>query len=264
MIDVRRYGDAGPLVYVLHGGPGAPGYMAPVARELAERGFRVLEPLQRPSGGEPLTVENHISDLREAVDAHGEGAPAALVGSSWGAMLALAFAAAHPDLVASIVLVGSGTFDQPARERFQALCQARLSPETRRRSDQLKQAADTDAALAEAAALELSAYGYDMTTTDLEMVAVDARANTETMADWHRLVDEGVYPASFAAITSPVLMLHGDYDPHPGNMIRDSLRPYLPKLEYIELQRGGHYPWFERHARVPFFEALERWLRNGV
>ena len=53
MIEVRRYGARGPAVIVLHGGPGAPGAMAPVARALADD-FMVLEPLQRPSGGEPL------------------------------------------------------------------------------------------------------------------------------------------------------------------------------------------------------------------
>jgi hypothetical protein len=34
-----------------------------------------------------------------------------------------------------------------------------------------------------------------------------------------RLQDHGVYPAAFSAIRSPVLMLHGAVDPHPGRMI---------------------------------------------
>ena len=36
MIEVRRYGSGGPTVMMLHGGPGAPGYMAPVALELRQ------------------------------------------------------------------------------------------------------------------------------------------------------------------------------------------------------------------------------------
>jgi len=40
-----------------------------------------------------------------------------------------------------------------------------------------------------------------------------------------QLQEAGVYPAAFAAITSPVLMLHSTYDPHPGQMIRASLAP---------------------------------------
>jgi len=71
---------------------------------------------------------------------------------------------------------------------------------------------------------------------------------------------EGVYPAAFAAIDVPVLMLHGTADPHPGPMIRASLTPYLPQLEYREWERCGHYPWLERAARGPFFEFLRQWL----
>jgi pimeloyl-ACP methyl ester carboxylesterase len=75
-----------------------------------------------------------------------------------------------------------------------------------------------------------------------------------------RLQAEGVYPRSFAAIESPVLMLHGADDPHPGAMIRDSLTPYLPQLEYRELERCGHYPWLERAAHDEFFATLREWL----
>ncbi|MBI2299579.1 MAG: hypothetical protein HYU66_11675 [Armatimonadetes bacterium] len=57
-----------------------------------------------------------------------------------------------------------------------------------------------------------------------------------------------------------MLMLHGDWDPHPGRMIRDGLLPNLPHLEYAELERCGHRPWAERHARAPFFAALRAWL----
>src|SRR4051794_21081262 len=120
MIEVRRYGANGPLVAVLHGGPGAPGYMEPVARALADE-FVVLEPLQRPSGGEPLTVARHVADLQEVVEALGAHARPALIGSSWGGMLALAYAAAHPDAAGPIVIIGSGTFDPTARARMHAI-----------------------------------------------------------------------------------------------------------------------------------------------
>ena len=38
----------------------------------------------------------------------------------------------------------------------------------------------------------------------------------------------------------PVLMLHGAQDPHPGDLVRDSLAPHLGSLEYVELERCGH------------------------
>ncbi len=56
----------------------------------------------------------------------------------------------------------------------------------------------------------------------------DLKAHEETWSDMRKLQDDGTYPNAFAPIGSPVLMLHGQYDPHPGEMIRDSLLPYLP------------------------------------
>ena len=54
----RKHGTEPYKVAVIHGGPGAPGEMAPVARELAHS-VGVLEPFQ--SGD---TVEKQVEELR--------------------------------------------------------------------------------------------------------------------------------------------------------------------------------------------------------
>ncbi|MBM3949098.1 MAG: hypothetical protein FJ312_07650 [SAR202 cluster bacterium] len=77
------------------------------------------------------------------------------------------------------------------------------------------------------------------------------------------LQHEGVYPQAFAAIKVPVLMLHGAFDPHPGRLIRDSLAPHLPQLQYHEWERCGHYPWLENHVRDEFFSVLRTWLSEA-
>jgi len=115
-IQVREYGSSGPPVVLLHGGPGAAGYMAPVARQLADS-LRVLEPLQRRREDEPLTVARHVADLNGVVQSCAGPTRPALVGHFWGAMLALACAAAHPDTVGALVLIGCGTFDTASRDR---------------------------------------------------------------------------------------------------------------------------------------------------
>jgi pimeloyl-ACP methyl ester carboxylesterase len=112
--------------------------------------------------------------------------------------------------------------------------------------------------------LLLPLYSYELVTTDLEIETCDARAYQETWTDMVRLQAEGVYPAAFSAIDSPVLMLHGAVDPHPGQMIRASLRPHLPLLEYIEWERCGHYPWLEKAVRDEFFKVLSEWLAKLV
>jgi len=65
--------------------------MAPVARGLADL-YRVVEPFQRGSGGERLTVATHVADLHEVIGFYAGPAHPALLGASWGAMLALAYA----------------------------------------------------------------------------------------------------------------------------------------------------------------------------
>jgi pimeloyl-ACP methyl ester carboxylesterase len=259
-MQVRRYGTSGSLVVVLHGGPGAPGYMAPVARGLAGS-FRVLEPLQRGSDGEPLTVARHVADLHELVESRCGGARPALVGHSWGAMLALAYAAAHPGCVVSLVLIGCGTFDPAARERLRAIREERMDDGLRRRLERLSEEfPDPDERLSVLGNLMRPLDSYELVPADREVEACDARAHQETWEDMVRLQEEGVYPAAFAAIAAPVIMLHGAVDPHPGRMIRAGLEPYLPQLEYHEWERCGHYPWLEKIVRDEFFALLHEWL----
>ena len=245
---------------VLHGGPGAPGHMAPIARKLADQ-FQVLEPFQRGSGGVPLTVACHVRDLHELVEQHCAGERPALVGASWGAMLALAYAATHPEHTGPLVLIGCGTFDAAARERLQATISTRMSAGLKRQLARLAdEVADPDERLEAVGTLLLPLYAYDPLTATLEGERCDARAHHETWADMVRLQEAGVYPAAIAAIGTPVLMLHGAVDPHPGPMIRASLALHLPQLEYREWERCSHYPWLERVVCDEFFAVLRAWL----
>ena len=264
MIETREYGSSGPTVFVLHGGPAAAGTMAPVARALAPR-FRAVEPMQRESGGEPLTVARHVDDLDELIAARAGEPPPALVGHSWGAMLALAYAAAHPRRVAALALVACGTFDRAARARLIEVRDARLTGDLRRRIERLaRDIPDPDARLAALGDLVRAVYAYDPIDDDPEPARCDARAHQETWDDMLRQQDAGVYPAAFRNIEAPVLMLHGTYDPHPGAMIRDGLKPLIPHLEYHEWERCGHYPWQERGARDAFYARLTAWLARHL
>ncbi len=262
---VREYGNGGPRVVLLHGGPGAPGYVAPVARGLAPW-CRVLEPLQRGAGAEPLTVDRHVADLDALIEQRCTDEPPALVGHSWGAMLALAYAAAHPDRVRSLALIGCGTFDVVARERLHGTLDARMGTGIRTRLERLPQECpDDDERLARLGRLLLPLYSYDLRSNELELLACDARAYSESWQDMLRQQETGRFPAAFAAIRAPVLMLHGANDPHPGPLIRASLEPYLPRLRYHEWQSCGHYPWLERAVGDELFAVLRDWLvRGGV
>src|SRR5215831_7024022 len=258
MLFIRTYGSTGPPVIVLHGGPGAAGHMAPVARGLADL-YRVVEPYQRASGSEPLTVARHVADLHDVITSHAEDCRPALLGASWGAMLALAYAAAHPDSTGPLVLVGCGTFEPVARATMESTIAERMNDEIRARLKQAEQL-DPHARLKASAEATAPIYSYDPMSFPHADDEVDARAHEETWDDMLRLQAEGTYPAAFVAIKVPVLMVHGTFDPHPGSFTAQTLRPYLPQLEYRELERCGHYPWLERAATDAFFFLVREWL----
>ena len=75
MKNLRTYGQAPFSLALIHGGPGAPGHLAPVARELATE-WDMLEPLQTAA-----SVEGQIQKLREVLDTHGDP-PLTVIGSS--------------------------------------------------------------------------------------------------------------------------------------------------------------------------------------
>jgi pimeloyl-ACP methyl ester carboxylesterase len=264
---VRTYGISGPTIIVLHGGPAAVGEAAPIARGLAPP-FQVLEPWQRGCGEESLTVARHVTDLHELVQTQPSSNRPALVGESWGAMLALAYAAAYPQSAGPIALIGCGTFDPMSRARMTAILEERTDSDLRRQLERLSaEYPDAGECLKRQIALTEPLYLFDPVADDLfdeQSPPFDSRAHLETWADMMRLQEAGLYPAAFTAIQSPVLMLHGAYDPHPGQMIRATLQRHLPQLEYREWAECGHKPWLEKAVREEFFLVLREWLTRHL
>ena len=105
MKNLRTYGNPPFSLAVIHGGPGAPGEMAPVARELSSFGG-VLEPLQTA-----VTLEGQIRELKDVLEEHGD-LPVTLIGFSWGAMLSFIFTSRHPQFVKKLILIGSGPYEE--------------------------------------------------------------------------------------------------------------------------------------------------------
>ncbi|MDO8674061.1 MAG: alpha/beta hydrolase [Dehalococcoidia bacterium] len=104
METMRFYGNCPFGIAVVHGGPGVPGEMAPVARELSTaRG--VLEPLQTAT-----SLEGQMSELATSLRAMGD-IPVVLIGWSWGAWVGYICAAEYPALVTKLILFGSGPFE---------------------------------------------------------------------------------------------------------------------------------------------------------
>ena len=135
MTNLRKYGEAPFSVALLHGGPGAPGEMAPVARKLSAD-WGVLEPLQTAT-----SLEGQIEELRSVLEENGD-LPATLIGWSWGAMLCFLMAARYPACVRKLILVGSAVYEEQYAARIQETRFSRLSEEDKKEARLLMEALD--------------------------------------------------------------------------------------------------------------------------
>jgi pimeloyl-ACP methyl ester carboxylesterase len=258
--NVRVYGDPPYPVAVLHGGPGAPGYMAPVARELSES-VGVIEPLQTEN-----SLEGQISELSGQLRTYTDS-PITLIGSSWGAVLALFLAARNPEQVAKLVLVGCAVFDAASSASITPRRRARLTPQQQQRHDELTRLMSEDSVdnrdtlMAEWGKLLSASDMYDPVTRDLEVIEVQYDLHTGVWNDFVALRDRpGQLQREFRSIEAPVTLMHGEYDPHPITGIQPFLEDCLGPLECHLLPECGHYPWIERQARSAFFEILRNIL----
>ncbi|MEJ2888314.1 alpha/beta fold hydrolase [Actinomycetospora aeridis] len=114
--DVIEWGDDGGggdgvPVLLLHGFPQTAASWEPVARRLAAAGHRVLAPDQRgyspgarPEGRRAYRVEELVDDVVALADAAG-AQTVHVVGHDWGAVVAWALAALHPERVRTLTAV---------------------------------------------------------------------------------------------------------------------------------------------------------------
>ena len=105
MKNYNTYGNIPFTLAVIHGGPGAAGEMAPVAKELSKH-WGVLEPLQTAA-----SIDGQLEELQSVLEGLGD-LPIQLIGFSWGAWLSYLFAAKVPDMVKKLILISSGSFDE--------------------------------------------------------------------------------------------------------------------------------------------------------
>src|SRR5689334_22755195 len=106
----REIGE-GPAIIVLHGGPDFDHtYLLPELDRLADR-YRLIYYDQRGRGRsaahvrpEEVTLASDLDDLDKVREHFGLKAPA-LLGHSWGTVLALEYALRHPDRVSRLILM---------------------------------------------------------------------------------------------------------------------------------------------------------------
>lgn len=262
MDNLRRYGKPPFNVAVVHGGPGAAGEMALVARELSIR-RGVLEPLQTAT-----SVHGQVEELKVILEMEGD-LPAALVGFSWGAWLSFIFAASYPKMVKKLILVGSGPFQEKYAARISETRLSRLSDEERTEVGSIVQilensdnfeAEEKNSALARMGALFSKIDAYDPDACESEVVYFRADVFQAVWKEAARLRRTGKLLELGKRIECPVVAIHGDYDPHPAEGVERPLSAVLNNFRFVLLEKCGHSPWIERQAKEKFYEILEEEL----
>lgn len=240
-------------VLLIHGGPGLWDYLGPldaliddvaVVHRYDQRGCG------RSSPSEDLSMSRYIADIDE-LRVHWSYDKLVLIGHSFGATLALAYAGTHPDRVASLAyLSGVGIGDWRTSHRAEiSRRRARLGVEERlaELEEQPRTPAEeiewrrlvwaTDYADA-ANGLEAS---REMAQTPLDInYQANRRLMTFTDADQLHWASR---------VACPMFYLHGSADPRPAHHAMALARETTHARERI-VEGAGHLPWTERPDEV--------------
>lgn len=262
----RRAG-AGPLVVVLHGGPGAHHeYLLPQYDRLAA-GRELFYYDQRGGGQSPVPRETpvgwreHVADL-EAIRAQLAIERLTLCGYSWGGLLAVLYLLEHPDRVARLALVSPASITAAYREEFERTFAARMAaPEIVAARDALRASGlrERDPAAYQRRAFELSVAGYFHRLEDAaHLTPFRVTARTQ-QAVWTSLGDydlrERLRNLASRVPPPPSLIVHGTFDPIPIAGSRELAQLLGARLVELPV---GHCPHVE--ATPEFVRALDAFL----
>jgi pimeloyl-ACP methyl ester carboxylesterase len=260
----RKYGSDPFRVVIIHGGPGDAGSVAPIARTLGQtRG--VLESFQTAK-----TLNGQIEELRLMVEQNATP-PVMFIGHSWGAWLSALVAATYPELVRKLILVGSGSFEEHYTPKIAENRFRRLSQQEQKEYLHLIELLNNSATPVRAVyLLRLGEVTHKADSYDPIELPNDT-ADLDDIADPDEIY-QGVWPTAaqlratgellrrVATVNCPVVALHGDYDPHPAEGIKQPLAAMVKDFRMIILEKCGHTPWHERYAKERFYQILEHEL----
>jgi proline iminopeptidase len=262
----RRAGS-GPLVVVLHGGPGAHhDYLLPQFDRLAS-GRELFYYDQRGGGRSPVTRETpvgwheHVADL-EALRVQLGIERLTVCGYSWGGLLAVLYLLAHPERVGRLALVSPASITAADRAAFERRFAERMNtPEIVQAREALRTSGlrERDPRAYQRRAFELSVAGYFRDFADAKHLTPFRVTARTQHAVWESLGDYDLRPRlrALASHGTPPLtrILHGTFDPIPIAGSRELAD--LLHAELVELP-VGHCPHVEATDR--FVAALDDFL----
>ena len=127
-------------ILMLHGGPGFYGYMNSLGQRLPQHHEATYFPqrgtLANPKPLDNLSLEAHLRDIDAQIGKFPHDRDICIIGHSWGANLALLYAAHNPGKLTKVVALAPLTME--SAQKFESNLNQRMSPADRARSDELE------------------------------------------------------------------------------------------------------------------------------
>ena len=256
MKNLRKYGNPPFTVAVIHGGPGAAGETAPVARVISNN-YSVLEPLQTVD-----SLDGQIAELKSVLDINAN-LPITLIGFSWGAWLSYIFSAQYPDFVKKLILISSGPFEEKYTGEINEVRMSRLSEEERIEVSLLYQKFNDaeiivkDDVFQRFGELFSKADAFDPIKDDSDKIIYNYDIFQNVWKEAVKVRKSGLLLDIGSKIKCPVVAIHGDYDPHPFEGVKEPLSSRLKDFRFILIENCGHKPWIEKQAKDKFYKILK-------
>jgi proline iminopeptidase len=253
-----RSAGAGVPAVLLSGGPGFEvDYMTPVG-DFLPAGYRRILLEQRGTGRsrpatlapESMRLQTVVEDL-EALRQHLKQDRLFLVGHSWGGMLAMAYAVAHPDRVDRLILIGSGGPTLEFAQWFEDNIRMRLRPEDIEARNYWQTAAkrgiDRDKVAVEDIRAITPGYFFDRAkglefAAQLKDGALHEDVNSLLFADLAKHYD---LRPGLSKLDRPVLIVHGHQDPI-GDKTAEDIHRLIRGSTLTYINKAGHFPWLEQ------------------
>gem|GEM_PF-5646366 len=215
----------------LHGGPGFKDYLKPFFQDLSSH-FKCI--FYDQAKGPEVEIGHLLSQLDLHVDASSQ--PVILVGHSWGAVLAIEYAARYPQKVSGLAMICSG------------LSHDHWFTEYQKEKEHL--------GLLNASAEEIFLAPHERAEGKALLDNFWETFSEETFESLNKtyLVDYDLI-AKFSTLQIPVLNIFGEMDIRFPSRITKTFSAYNPNVVNLEVKKTGHFPFVQREGRELTWQA---------
>lgn len=251
---IKTYGKQPYKIVLVHGGPGAAGEMQSLAEILPAK-YGILEPYQSQ-----MTIDEQIEELKDQITGH-TNEKVIIIGYSWGAWLSFLFTARYNALIEKLILVSSGPFKEQYVSQIMMNRLKRLNGVDKKRIKILLNKLNQEFIENKEETLDefktiLSKADHFKPLSDDTSIQFNERIYNKIWTEASKLRKSGKLLRQAESIAVDVVAIHGEYDPHPYQGVKEPLENHLKNFEFILLKACGHKPWIEKEAKDEFLRRL--------